>query len=127
MKLSVIKRILVESFPSDVQKWVPAIVQPLNSFMDQVTKALSSGLTVRDNFKTQVYTITLSASQTYPLTVSYDVNEKPTELRVARIAAQDGSALPVYSFTWTWKGNQLDMTFNGLSAVKYDVTLIAQV
>jgi hypothetical protein len=127
MKLSVIKRILVESFPSDVQKWVPAIVQPLNSFMDQVAKALSSGLTVRDNLKTQVYTITLSASQTYPLTVSYDLNEKPLELRVARIASQDGSALPVHSFTWTWKGNQLDMTFNGLSAVKYDVILIAQV
>lgn len=127
MKLSVIKRILVESFPSDVQKWVPAIVQPLNSFMDQVAKALSSGLTVRDNLKTQVYTITLSASQTYPLAVSYDLNEKPLEVRVGRIAAQDGSALPAHSFTWTWKGTQLDLTFNGLSAVKYDVILIAQV
>lgn len=127
MKLSVIKRILVESFPSDVQKWIPAIVQPLNSFMDQVTKALSSGLTVRDNFKTQVYSVTLSATQTYPLTISYDLNEKPLEVRVARIAAQDGSNIPAYSFTWTWKGNQLDIKFNGLSAVKYDVALIAQV
>ena len=127
MKLSVIKRLLMESFPADVQKWAGALVTPLNSFLDQVTKALANELTVGDNLKAQVWPVVIEASQAYPVRLSYSLNQKPSAVFVGRIAAQDGSSVPAHSLTWTWYGNSIEITFNSLSSVKYDVTLIALV
>lgn len=127
MKLSTIKRVLTESFPSDVQKWIGSLVSPLNNFLDQVTRALTNELTLADNLKAQSWVVTLEAAQTYPIKLAYNLNQKPSVLIVGRIASQDSSAIPAHSFTWTWYGDRVEVTFGSLSAVKYDVNITAQV
>ena len=127
MKLSTIKRLLIEGLPNDVKKWIPGLIQPLNTFLDQVTRALANELTVNDNLKAQQWSVTIGANQTYPIRLSYRLNERPTAVFVGRIVASGGTAVPAYSFEWTWKGESIEVTFNSLSAVEYNVTLIALV
>jgi hypothetical protein len=127
MKLSTIKRLLLEGLPSDVKKWIPGIVQPLNQFLDQVTRALANELTVSDNLKAQQWSVTIGANQTYPIRLAYRLNERPSAVFVGKIAASAGAAVPAHSFEWTWKGESLEVRFNSLSAEEYNVTLIALV
>lgn len=127
MKLSVIKKLQVELLPPDVRTWFSQVAAPLNSFLDQSVRALTNQLTVRDNFKSQVNSVTIEGAQTYPIRISYKLNEAPVEVRVGQIYTNDGTALSVHSFSWKLNNGTLELTFNGLSSVKHTATIISQV
>jgi hypothetical protein len=63
------------------------------------------------------------------VTFAWDLNEKPTEVRVAQLTKQRGAApSAAYTHAWTYGSNGITVTFFGLSpATNYVATIIAQV
>lgn len=127
MKLSVVKKISLELLPADARKWFSVVAQALNSFLEQVTRALTNQLTISDNFKAQKYVQTIEATQTYPMKLAYSLNEKPSSVHIGQINTNDGSALNAHTFSWKYDNGNIEVTITGLSAVKHTVTFIAQV
>lgn len=74
-KLPTIKRITEEVFPSDVKKWLPKLLAPLNQFMEQLTNALNKNLTVRENFSGDIIEATLDGN--FPLNIAYGLKAPP--------------------------------------------------
>lgn len=83
-QLSNIKRIIKEQLPSDVQKWIDALLIPLNNAISQFTYALTSQLTISDNFLGSVKTFTLKTSD-FPFTFQHSLNVKPKILLLGQI------------------------------------------
>ena len=127
MRLSAVKKILIDTLPKEVLVWFPDVAEPINNFLDQVTRALTNQLTIQDNLKAATLTLDVRETQAYPMRVSYLLNEKPTAVFVAKITARDGSAIPPYSMTWEPQDGALSVTINGLSAKRYTVTLVCLV
>jgi hypothetical protein len=130
-KLTAIKRFILEDFPAEPRKWLIKLIAPLNQFLDQTLTALQGGLTIRDNFKATTYQLSVSANQAYPMRLSYGLNERPTDVRIASLVENSGAptAPTAAPFPyWTYDNGQLSVTFIGLDASKkWSVTLVAQV
>lgn len=127
MKLSVIKKLSVDLVPEDARQWVSALVQPLNGFLDQVTRALTNQLTISDNLKSFKTALIVEGTQAYPLKIAYPLNEKPSLVLLGQIQTQDGSAVSAHTFTWKLNNGVLEVTIAGLSAVKHSITIVALV
>jgi hypothetical protein len=125
MKLTNIKRLLVEDFSSQ-SSWIGQLLTVLNQFIENVTQALSKGLTVTDNMDAEIREITFLASET----VSFKVNtrNRPKGVLVSRFETVSGSAptsapFPVWSFNSADSTITINSWFGGLSATaKYRVT-----
>lgn len=127
MKLSNIKRLLVEDFPSQAE-WIDKLLVPLNTFVDQVSQALDRGLTIGDNLDQQVNQITFLGADT----ISFKVNtrNRPQGLTVSRFETLSGTAPTSAPFpTWTYSSTDSTITvnswFGGLTTTaKYRVTFL---
>jgi hypothetical protein len=127
-KISSTKKIIVEEFPNEVRSWLKKLIEPLNRFLEQVYYALVNGLTIRDNLKAQVKSVTVLANQTYPLKTAWDLNERPTAVLVAQITESTAGTVPVYSLSWVYDNGTIELTFVGLnSAKKYNVLILGMV
>lgn len=126
MKLSVTKKIPVEQLPSEVRGWFAQVAQPLNNALDQFVRALSSQLTIADNLKGQKFNLEISANQTYPLKLAYNLNERPSAYLVELLPA-DGSVATLTGRRIELINGQLQVTFTGLAAVKHSLILVALV
>lgn len=130
-KISTFKRFVLEELPSEVRAAFTKLIGPLNSFQEQVYFALTNGLTVRDNLKSQVISISIDVSQTYPITAKYTLNEKPVAVLLASIVETGTGSpgvVPAHSHQWLLVNGTLELTFSGLDAAKrYSATLIALV
>lgn len=127
-KISSTKKIIIEEFPNDVRGWLKKLIEPLNRFLEQAYYALVNGLTIRDNLKAQVKSVTVLASQTYPLKTAWGLNERPTAVLVAQITESTGGAVPVYSLSWLYDNGTIELTFVGLnSAKRYNVLILGMV
>jgi hypothetical protein len=129
-KISSIKRFFAEDFPSEVRVWISdKLLVPLNQFIDQSVSALNGGITIADNLKCKRYDIVIAVSQTYPIKLRWDLNERPNAVYLARFVPQDNTTpSAAVSVFWTYDANQLSVTLIGLDAAKkYDLRLIAQV
>lgn len=129
-QLSNIKRIIKEQLPADVQKWIDALLIPLNNAISQFTYALTSQLTISDNFLGSVKTFTLTQSD-FPFTFQHGLNTKPKILFIGQIL--DTASNPA-TFTngpvpqWAVGGNGSTIviqTITGLDPSRtYSVTLV---
>lgn len=130
MKISSIKKIVLEEFPSEVRGWLVRLISPLNQFLEQTYQILTNGITLRDNMKQQTIDLDVAAGQVYPIKVAYRLNERPTSVTIGHIVENNAApgVIPVHSMQWTYVNGTLEVSFSGLSALKaYKTTLIAQV
>lgn len=125
-KINSTKRIIIEEFPAEIRVWFKKLIEPLNRFLEQVYFALVNGITVRDNLKAQVNSITLEASST-KAKISWTLNERPTAVFVANIVDTTGAAVSPYSMSWVFKDGQVELTLNGLAARKHTLTILGLV
>lgn len=125
MKISTVKKLVLEDFPAANRDLIQKLAQVLNPFLDQQTTALTSNLTI-ENLKGRQFTIDLKAAQT-TASVAWDLNEKPTIVVVAKLTKSDGVTPPsgVFSMSWTYNTkNQIALTFQGLdSGTAYKVVI----
>jgi hypothetical protein len=127
-KITSTKQLVEDDFPKE--KGWSSLITTLNPFVTQAYYALVNGLTLRDNFKSQIYKFTLNKNT--PLTQSFKwaLNENPTSVHVAQIYnLLTGAAVPLYSFSWQMnQSGQVVMVFNGLLATDaYSITIVGQV
>lgn len=115
-KINSSKKAILEDFPVEVRPWLKKLIDPLNRFLEQTYYALVQGLTTADNLKAQVNSITIPANQTYPVTIAWTLNERPTAVWAANISESTGAVVPAYSFSWVYNNGQVEITLNGLSS-----------
>ncbi len=72
-KLPKQKKILPDQFPK--QDFMPELLTPLNSFMDDVTSALNKSLTFKENIAGEVLTVTIDGI--YPIDVLWTNKSRP--------------------------------------------------
>jgi hypothetical protein len=125
-KINSTKRIIIEEFPVEVRSWLKKLIEPLNRFLEQVYFALVNGLTVRENLKAQVNTLTLEASAS-TVKFSWNLNERPTAVFVANILDTTGVVVSPYSMSWVYDNGQVELTLNGLAANKHTLTILGLV
>ncbi len=65
MKLPTIKKIVREDV-KDAPSWINAIIDPINTFMENVYTALNKNITLTDNISSFVKEITYRTPSTYP-------------------------------------------------------------
>lgn len=71
MKLPQVKKILREDL-KDAPKWISGLIDPLNSFMENVYQALNRNITFRENVGCFIKEITYKTTSLYP--VAEDIN-----------------------------------------------------
>ena len=126
MRLSVSKRIVLEDLPAEVRSWFGTVTSTLNPFLEGTYKILTGGVTLRDNLKAQLYEQTLQPGQS-SVRLSYTLNEKPSEVRIASIRSPNGVTSP-FSLVWKLVNGTLEIELLGLDpAKKHYITLVAQV
>ncbi len=129
MKISSIKKLILEEFPVEIKPWLDKLFQPLNKALSQTNQALSGQLTIGDNVKGAVIRIGVVANTAR---FTWTINEKPNAIFVGSII-EDSAApgtIPTYSIgTWTIdSSNQIIVPFSGLDvAKKYKVKIIGLV
>lgn len=124
-KISSTKKLILEDFPSEVRPWLKKLIDPLNRFLEQAYFALVQGLTLTDNIKAQVNTLTVYANQTYPIEYAWKLNERPSVVLVGNISESTGASVPAFSLSWTYDNGQVKVTLNGLTAAsKYTIKLV---
>lgn len=125
MKISTVKKLVLEDFPAANRDLIQKLAQVLNPFLDQQTTALTSNLTV-ENLKGRQFIISLAAKATMA-SVAWNLNEKPTVVVIAKLTKSDGVTPPsgVFSMSWTYTTkNQIALTFQGLDvATAYKVVI----
>lgn len=128
MRLSTVKKIIIEDFPSEQRKWLPKLTLPLNTFLDQAYKALIKGITIRDNLKAEITSLTLLAGET-SRKIKWGLNEKPSVCILGNIVYDNGE-VPTTQITmyWVYANGQIEVTFLGLDAnSKYKITILGMV
>jgi len=127
-KVTGVKKINVEDFPSSSREVVGKLASVLNSFLTQVVTAITQQITYADNLKGKVYSVDLTAG-TSTAKVAWTLNEKPTAIYLGNLTLADYSApSSAYSLSSYFKDGQINMTFIGLSAGSaHKATVIAQV
>jgi hypothetical protein len=73
------RKIAAEDFPEQ-KAWMPKLLSPLNQFFETIVSALSKGLTFKENFASESYSIDFDGR--YPVLVSWNRPNKPNGLWV---------------------------------------------
>lgn len=126
MKLTFLKRFLVEDFPSQ-QAWIGELLNPLNQAFEQLNQAMNKSLTIADNLDAETQEITFNGSDTVSFKVS--TKNRPKGVIVSNFVTVSGTAptaavQPVWSYSSTEQTVTINSWFGGLSAsAKYRVTL----
>lgn len=81
-KLPTQGRILTETFPPKEREWLPLLLDPLNRFMDEVTRAFNRQLTLKENLAADIKTVVLDGN--YPVTFKWDQKSRPTAVIIGQ-------------------------------------------
>jgi hypothetical protein len=119
-------KVTIENIPKEIQKWIGAIIDPVNTLVSNVKACLEKGLTVSDNMRGDIKTVeVINNFAAFP----YAGKTVPKVILV-------GGYLDVTVDSWTptagifctfiyGKNQDLNVTFYGLnSAHKYKVNLL---
>lgn len=74
MRLPTAKKVLKEDL-KDAPDWVNNLIQPINTFMENVYACLNKNVTLQDNIGSFIYTFTYKTPSTYPS----DADQEPLE------------------------------------------------
>lgn len=122
-------KILREKFPGDLP-WINNLLQPINSFMNDVKQAFENRFTISENFDGEVKEVTVNGS--YPVKMSWGRTQKPSIGIIGKVEMTDGSdvTLPA-AISLVWKYNnaseiQIDdvIGLDDSSTKKYKLKLI---
>lgn len=130
MKISSGRKILLEELPSEVRKWFGTVQAIVNPFFDQVYKVLTGGITLEDNIKAQKFTLKVQANQSYPLSITYRLNDRPYAVILANISEDVNTSQVVqnYSYNWYYENGNIKVYFTGLDSSKeYTATFFTMV
>lgn len=99
------KKVLKERIPSEYVKWMQFVLNPLNSFMEDVTLAFNKRLTIFENMDAEVKTVTVSGS--YPIKLSWNRPSKPTIGQIGKIERPNGQSVSLSNAIFmVWDFNQ---------------------
>ena len=123
------KRVIRENFPSDV-KWLSRLLDPINSFMEDITLAFHNRLTIAENMDAEIRVVTVGGS--YPVQFSWGRASKPTIGLIGKIERTDGTDVSLSSaislnWTYTQKGEiSIDdvVGLDDASDKKYNLRLV---
>ena len=136
-ELPSIKRLVREDIPN-APEWIGQVIDPLNTFMEEVYYALDRDLTINQNIRGTIKTITLTTKSTYgnaPKTDNWDIQKitdpigvKPEVVALGSVVNKDSFATitdPVY-VSWDWYNSQIRINYiAGLAAsTKYEIKLL---
>jgi len=107
MKLGLLKRIPKEQLQKaggEIPKWIDALLDPLNEFIEKVGSALQNNLTFRDNFLGKTIEIEIFNNTVIEINPR---NVGQSNLRVTGVLLLSSGSLLVESFGWQTnsKGN----------------------
>jgi hypothetical protein len=124
-KLPVLSKLRVEDFPG-APNWVSPMFAVLNKFMDTVYTALSQGITLEDNLKSQVYTGTFKSTD-MPISFRKTINVPAKACFITKFQPADGSIITVAPI-WSWGDNgngSITVNITNIpSLVDYSVSLL---
>jgi hypothetical protein len=118
-------KITIENLPKEVQKWIGAIIDPVNTLVTNVKASLEKGVTVNENMRGSIKTVeVIGNSAGFP----YTGKSVPKVMLV-------GGYMDVTSTAWTptggiscsfvYRNQDLLVTFYGLDATHtYKVNLL---
>lgn len=127
-KISATKKIALEEFPNDVRGWVVRLVQPINKFFEQVYFALAKGVTIADNLKAQRFDLDIAVGQSFPMKVTWTLNERPTMVLLGYIKESRGDVIGDHSLQWDYDNGTIELWISGLNSVSsYKAILVGVV
>jgi hypothetical protein len=128
VKIGTIKKLIVEDYPATARDVVVRLATTLNPFLDQASTAFGNNITIRENLKSKVYALDLPAG-TATISLSWDLNERPTSVVIAQLIKHDLSApSAAFSLSWRYDNKQLALTFIGLDvATRYTAIIVGNV
>jgi hypothetical protein len=123
------RKILPEDFPE--QKWIPALLSPLNRFFEDVVRALNKGLTFKENIAGEILTVTIDG--VFPLDVRWTNMSPPIAAWIGKCRETSGNHTnftdPLFlDWELTASGQFRINNITGLTATmanKFSVTIIA--
>jgi hypothetical protein len=128
MKLGTLKRIDRQDLAKgggDIPKWIDALLDPLNQFIEKVGNTLQNGVTFEDNVLCKIVRLQFTHD------VDQSINPFPTgarNLSVKGVIPIDSGGLSVDKFKWARNDDRsIDVNFNfdgGTSATKAWCSLI---
>lgn len=126
MKLPSFTRIIMEDLPTEVQKWVDKLVNPINSFMLTIRTGLNKNLTINENLSGAIKTVLVINGA---VSFRYTSSRKPTALLVGKwYNKTDNTWTPTTGIDVSWSYNGIDTitaTFYGLENTNdYNITLV---
>ena len=130
MKITAFKRFLSEQFIG-APDWFVRFLQQLNLLTEQIVKALTNGLTIKDNLDAQQYMFKILAKATADLnTTSFvcTMSKTPESVMVGNVFSVGVTTImtsPVQVF-WSVDGNAIKInSITGLtSGTNYSITLV---
>ena len=109
-KIPTLKKILQENFPD--LPWMNQLAAPINTFIEEVTRAFNKRITFSDNFDGEVYEILTDG--TYPLNISWNRPTKPRAVWIGAIRRLDGASASLSNAV------QIDWTYNNKAEIQID-------
>lgn len=121
-KIPPLRRFLAEDFPTEVQKWIGALLTGVNNYFEQNTSALNKGLTITDNFAGAIKTAEIDG--VFPVRISWDLAGKPQTVLVGDVKTASGvsaTLLRAPGVQWSFNQSgelQIDDVFGILPDIK---------
>ena len=124
-----IAKFLKEDFPKDFYEVADKLFPNLNQMSDQLNKLTNKQITVKDNLKAQIYTVSLTGAElTAGSKIKWEQNEQPTLVLVGTLVDKTQQVIVLPSFLlWEYssKDSTIRITLTGLVAAdKYTITLV---
>lgn len=125
MRLPTQKKVLKEDL-KEAPPWVDNLIQPINTFMENVYQCLNKNVTFYDNIASFIYTVTYKTPVSYPADVDVveflnQLKTKPIGVIVLQVydkANYEPAAGPVY-VPWVENNGSITLgTITGLEAEK---------
>ena len=118
-------KVTIENLPKEVQKWISAIIDPVNTLVGNVQAALQKGLTVKENMRGDIKTVEVIGNfAAFP----YSGKVPKVLLIGGYLDVTDSAWTPTGGLFCTFsygKNQDLNVTFYGLDAThKYKVNIL---
>lgn len=133
MKFVQIAKLIKEEVKGkEIDLFIEKFLGGYNSLLDQMNSILNGNLTTSQNMKSKTFDYSnVAGSVLASKTITWTLNEAPTEVRLARLYEVSGTPLAAAPWlTWSYDLTKKEITvkISGLVAASYyTVSLIAQV
>jgi hypothetical protein len=125
LQIPSIGRILRESLPSEIQKWIYLVIDPINSFMLTIKRGLDKGITINENIAGSIQVVRVVSAA---VNFSYKHSIPPQAVIIGKVVdVTTAGSYPTagVGITWSYADNVIRCTFQGLTAGhNYDITLV---